>query len=127
MLAAMSYLPILLFGLMCCAAWLAWGLPWVAAPALALVYLLASLACLLAYYLDKAAARAGRRRISERSLLLLGLAGGWPGALLAQQWFRHKSSKQAFRRKFWCTVLFNGGLFILFLYLASPAGPLHQR
>ncbi|WP_307720873.1 DUF1294 domain-containing protein [Pseudoduganella lutea] len=40
----------------------------------------ASLATFLAYFLDKRAARAGRRRTPERTLLLFGLAGGWPGA-----------------------------------------------
>jgi len=109
----MSTLPIILFVLVYCAVSLAWGVSHLVAA----VYLVASTACVIAYYLDKSAARAGRRRISERSLLLLGLAGGWPGAILAQQWFRHKSSKQAFRVKFWCTVLLNTGLFI---YCASP-------
>lgn len=71
------------------------------------LYITASLVCLLLYALDKKAAQAGRRRISERTLLLVGLAGGWPGALLAQQWFRHKSSKRAFLLKFWATVLIN--------------------
>lgn len=109
----MSYLPIVLFVLVYLAVCLAWGVSHLVAAA----YLAASIACVIAYYLDKSAARAGRRRISERSLLLLGLAGGWPGAILAQQWFRHKSSKQAFRVKFWCTVLLNTGLFV---YCASP-------
>jgi len=40
------------------------------------------------------------------------LAGGWPGAILAQQWLRHKSSKLAFRRWFWCSVALNMALLI---------------
>jgi uncharacterized membrane protein YsdA (DUF1294 family) len=35
------------------------------------------------------------------------LACGWPGALLAQQLLRHKSSKQAFVAVFWATVIAN--------------------
>jgi uncharacterized membrane protein YsdA (DUF1294 family) len=35
---------------------------------------------------------------------LLGLAGGWPGALLAQQLLRHKCSKGSFVAVFWITV-----------------------
>lgn len=77
------------------------------ALALVLVYATCSLACLIAYARDKAAARAGRRRIPERTLLLLGLAGGWPGALLAQRWLRHKTAKRSFLLKFWCTVVLN--------------------
>jgi uncharacterized membrane protein YsdA (DUF1294 family) len=75
--------------------------------ALAALYCVASLACFAVYALDKSAARAGRRRTPESSLLLLGLAGGWPGGLLAQRWLRHKSSKQAFLFKFRLTVFLN--------------------
>ncbi|MEC5161128.1 MULTISPECIES: DUF1294 domain-containing protein [unclassified Janthinobacterium] len=80
-----------------------WGLPyWVAAT-----YLFASALCFIAYAVDKSAAKAKRRRTPERTLLLLGLACGWPGAVLAQQWLRHKSSKASFRWKFWGTVALN--------------------
>ena len=78
------------------------------------VYLALSIVCLLAYAIDKSAAVAGRWRLSEQSLLLLGLAGGWPGALIAQQLFRHKSSKASFRNAFWGTVVINVAAFILF-------------
>jgi uncharacterized membrane protein YsdA (DUF1294 family) len=67
-------------------------------------YLLASIVCFAAYALDKSAARAGARRTPERTLLLLGLAGGWPGAVLAQQWLRHKTRKQPFQVLFWLSV-----------------------
>lgn len=75
---------------------------------LAALYGFASLACFIAYALDKTAARQARHRTPERTLLLLGLAGGWPGGLLAQQLLRHKSSKPSFQLKFWCTVALNG-------------------
>jgi len=71
----------------------------------AALYAVASAACFIAYALDKSAARQGRRRTPERTLLLLGLAGGWPGGLAAQQLLRHKSSKTSFLLKFWLTVL----------------------
>ena len=48
-----------------------------------------------------------RPRTPERTLLLLGLVGGWPGAVLAQQWLRHKTSKRSFQQMFWFTVLVN--------------------
>lgn len=70
-------------------------------------YLVASLLSLIAYALDKSAAKRAAWRTQESTLHLLALAGGWPGALLAQQLFRHKSSKSAFRRIFWLTVLIN--------------------
>jgi uncharacterized membrane protein YsdA (DUF1294 family)/cold shock CspA family protein len=71
------------------------------------IYAGASLIAFVAYALDKAAARAGRWRTQESTLHLLALIGGWPGALLAQRQFRHKTSKTSFRVVFWTTVLLN--------------------
>lgn len=59
------------------------------------------------YALDKSAARRGGQRIPESSLHLVGLAGGWPGALVAQQQLRHKTVKQPFQSVFWVTVALN--------------------
>lgn len=70
-------------------------------------YLAASLAAFLAYALDKSAARNGRWRTQESTLHLIGLAGGWPGALAAQRLLRHKSRKQSFQIVFWATVVLN--------------------
>jgi uncharacterized membrane protein YsdA (DUF1294 family) len=74
---------------------------------LAATYGIASVLCFAAYAVDKSAARAGRRRVRERTLLMLGLACGWPGAVLAQQCLRHKSAKPAFLWRSWGTVLLN--------------------
>jgi uncharacterized membrane protein YsdA (DUF1294 family) len=79
---------------------------------LASFYGVASVACFIAYALDKSAAIERRQRISERTLLLLGLFCGWPGALLAQRMLRHKSSKTSFLLKFWLTVLVNVALLV---------------
>ncbi len=75
-----------------------------------------SVATYAVYALDKSAARRKRRRVPERTLHLLALLGGWPGALLAQQRLRHKSGKPAFLRVFWLTVLLNGVLLMLLLW-----------
>lgn len=80
---------------------------------LALVYLAASLVTFVAYAIDKAAAARRDRRTPETTLHLLALAGGWPGALLAQQWLRHKSVKADFRATFWGTVVFNVAGFVV--------------
>ncbi|MDZ4134290.1 MAG: DUF1294 domain-containing protein [Paracoccaceae bacterium] len=50
-----------------------------------------------AFGLDKRRAKMGDWRLPERVLLLLALGGGWPGAKLAQHWYRHKTRKQPFR------------------------------
>lgn len=82
-------------------------------------YLVASLLTFIMYALDKSAARKRAWRTQESTLHLLSLAGGWPGALIAQQKLRHKSQKQSFRFVFWITVLLNCGGFI---WLFTPTG-----
>nr|WP_229419515.1 DUF1294 domain-containing protein [Pseudoduganella dura] len=73
----------------------------------------------IAYAIDKRAARAGRRRTSERTLLLIGLAGGWPGALLAQRLVRHKSSKKSFQVRFRISVAASVAFTLALLHAAS--------
>ncbi len=75
--------------------------------ALCAVYALTSVATFALYAFDKSAAIGRRRRVSERTLHLWALLGGWPGALAAQRLLRHKSSKRPFRAVFWLTVLAN--------------------
>jgi uncharacterized membrane protein YsdA (DUF1294 family)/cold shock CspA family protein len=85
-----------------------WGLPnwlWGAYTAL-------SMATFIVYALDKRAALRGEWRVAENTLHALSLAGGWPGALLAQHTLRHKSSKPSFRRVYWTTVVLNLGAFV---------------
>jgi len=89
---------------------------------LPLFYLGASLATFVAYAIDKSAAKRGEWRTSEQSLHLLALFGGWPGALLAQETLRHKSSKKEFRSVFWATVALNiVGCFSMAAYVRSLA------
>ena len=80
------------------------------------VYAVASMAAFVAYGMDKSAARRQLRRTPERTLHALGLAGGWPGALIAQSLFRHKTRKQPFQAVFWTTSALNcAGLAALLL------------
>ena len=82
-----------------------WRLPgWVWAG-----YGVASVVTYLLYHGDKRAAQAGRWRVPEARLLMAGLLGGWPGAIVAQQTLRHKSTKASFRAAFWGTVVLNLG------------------
>lgn len=82
------------------------------------VYGIASVVCFLFYAADKSAARAGRWRVPERTLLMLGLCCGWPGGMVAQRWLRHKSVKASFRWRFWVTVFLNVAALgaLVFLY-----------
>jgi len=83
------------------------------------LYLAASLVTFIIYAMDKSAAKKGAWRTQESTLHLLSLAGGWPGAMVAQQKLRHKSKKQNFRIIFWITVLLNIGIFV---WWHTPAG-----
>lgn len=58
-----------------------------------------------AYGIDKRRSSNGGRRVRERTLHLMALAGGWPGALLGQRMFRHKTKKVSFLVGFWLTVI----------------------
>lgn len=78
-----------------------------------------SIVAFMAYAFDKSAARNGRWRTQENTLHLLALAGGWPGALVAQQHLRHKSAKPSFLIVFWATVVLNCGTLV---WLLTPAG-----
>jgi uncharacterized membrane protein YsdA (DUF1294 family) len=82
-------------------------------------YLVASAITLCVYAWDKLAAVQNRWRTTEFTLLAFGLAGGWPGALIAQGALRHKSKKQPFQILFWATVLLNCGALG---WLSSAAG-----
>lgn len=97
---------------------LAWGpVPvWVL-----VVYLGVSAITFGSYAIDKSAARLRQRRVAETSLILLGMFGGWPGAILAQQLLRHKTAKPSFRAVFWASVLLN-----VFVFVALNAPGLAQ-
>lgn len=108
-----SYFAIPAFALVFLVAALLWRVPkWAAG-----LYLAASVVCFIAYAIDKSAATAGRWRVSEGTLIFLGLACGWPGAIIAQQVLRHKSNKPSFRSAFWGSVVLN---VIGFIGLSSP-------
>lgn len=75
--------------------------------AVLVAYFLFSIVSFYLYRQDKIAAQHDRWRTSEATLHLADLLGGWPGALIAQRRYRHKSSKSSFQIGFWTTVLLN--------------------
>lgn len=84
---------------------------------LAQVYLILSAVTLLMYGLDKLFAINKKQRISEKTLHVVALLGGWPGAYLGQQLFKHKTSKKTFMRTFWFLVFINAVvLAVIFKY-----------
>lgn len=87
-------------------------------PALVMmIYLVTSLITFIVYGLDKVAARQRMARTPERTLHLLALLGGWPGAVLAQSLFRHKWRKGSFMGTFRLVSAINAGGVIGWLVL----------
>ena len=68
--------------------------------------------------IDKRRARRdSRARIPENTLHLISLLGGWPGALLGQSLFRHKTLKLSFRVRLWVIIAMHLVLIIAWAYL----------
>ena len=86
---------------------------------LVLFYLGGSTLTFILYAYDKSKAKRGAWRTPESTLHLFALAGGLPGAAIAQQTLRHKSQKKEFRFVFWLTVIAN---FCALAWLMSPSG-----
>ena len=76
-------------------------------PFVIVVYIAMGILTYFIYSEDKKMALNNERRVSEKNLLALSLFGGWIGALIAQQKFRHKTKKTSFQMSFWTTVFFN--------------------
>lgn len=77
-------------------------------------YAVLGLVTYLMYAKDKAAAQRNEWRTPESTLHLLSVFGGWVGAMVAQNYLRHKSQKVDFRMTYYLTVLINlAGLLVL--------------
>lgn len=74
------------------------------------LYALVSFASFYIYLLDKQSAQRHGRRVSEVILFILAFCGGWPGSLMAQELFRHKTQKLSFQFLFWLAVALNVGI-----------------
>ncbi|KAH8649302.1 hypothetical protein BX600DRAFT_474887 [Xylariales sp. PMI_506] len=89
------------------------GLFWWAGVHLPLhVYLVFSLSSFLLYGYDKHRATNSGWRVREVMLHSLDFVGGWPGGMLAQGFFRHKTRKTSFQIVFWATVLLHDSLWL---------------
>ena len=71
------------------------------------------------YGADKMAARKGLRRVPEATLLVFGVTGGWPGAIVGQQLFRHKTQKQPFKTYFFISVVVSIAMMAVVYHLSS--------
>jgi uncharacterized membrane protein YsdA (DUF1294 family) len=87
------------------------------------LHVFSSLLALVLYGYDKRQAKNKGSRIPERVLHWVEGLGGWPGALLAQQIFRHKRSKAPYMAMFRVIVLTNLSLWLIggFFYWSYSA------
>ena len=82
-------------------------------------YLVIGVVTFFVYAKDKRAAINGNWRVPEKTLHILSVAGGWLGALIAQDKLRHKTQKQPFRAIYWLTVVIKVAAFV---WTLTPSG-----
>ena len=82
-----------------------------------LIYAVASALAFGLYWYDKKQAQTGQWRTPENVLQGAELLGGWPGALVAQQMFRHKTRKLSYQVFFWLIVTLHQVVWIDILFL----------
>ncbi|MEZ8718815.1 DUF1294 domain-containing protein [Vibrio splendidus] len=87
--------------------------------ALLVWYLVIGVVTFFVYAKDKRAAINGNWRVPEKTLHSFSVAGGWLGALIAQEKLRHKTQKQPFRSIYWLTVVINVAAFA---WTLTPSG-----
>ena len=88
-------------------------------------HIVLSIITLIAYRQDKRAAQSGQPRWPERSLHRLEWLGGWPGALVASRWFRHKTRKSRYRLNRSLIILIHVLIWLAILwtvFLQPPSG-----
>ena len=83
------------------------------------LYLAMSIITFSLYGLDKWKAKKSSQRIPEKILHLSEFFGGWPGAILGQLFFRHKTSKFTYQLVFWLIVALH--LFLFYWQLTHSA------
>lgn len=78
-----------------------------------------SVATFIIYAIDKFEAKHDMWRTPEKTLHIMELCCGWPGAMLAHKVLRHKSYKKSFRQMFWVMVVLNVIMLMCFLKLVK--------
>ena len=79
------------------------------------VVVLMSVLTFVVFGFDNRQALKGRgKRVPEKTIHVLALIGGWPGALAGQRVFRHKTIKMRFRIVLWLII----GMHLILLLIA---------
>ena len=70
-------------------------------------YTALSILTFVAFGVDKYKAKYNKLRVPESTLHIYSLFGGWPGALVGQRLFRHKTLKQPFKKRLHISIFLN--------------------
>jgi len=87
-------------------------------------YWILSILTMFLYGKDKAHAATHQWRIPESYLHILELMGGWPGALMAQNDFRHKTRRSTYLWLLWGIIALHLMAWALYFYWAARQAPL---
>jgi uncharacterized membrane protein YsdA (DUF1294 family) len=68
------------------------------------------------YGWDKRQAQKDNWRTPESRLHLLAFAGGWPGAMFGQRFFRHKTQKLSFKLLTWLAAVTQLAFLVVVIY-----------
>lgn len=82
-------------------------------------YIFMSMLTILFYGADKRWSMTGHWRMPEVYFHVFAILGGWPGALLAQAEFQHKTKKSVFTRILWGIIALHGAFWLRYLLAAS--------
>lgn len=88
-------------------------------PWAGLFYLVASVITFCLYWIDKKRAGTDASRVPEARLHFFEFLGGWIGAFIAQQLFRHKTRKISFQIIFWLIIIAHEVFWINRVFLDS--------
>lgn len=84
-----------------------------------ILYPVMSLVTYASYADDKSRAKRNNWRISEQTLHLYELAGGWLGGFIAQRVLHHKSRKESYQAVFWAIVIIHYIAWLFWLFFGK--------
>ncbi|WP_372767421.1 DUF1294 domain-containing protein [Pseudoalteromonas sp.] len=67
------------------------------------------------YGIDKYKAKRDKVRVPKSTLHIYSVIGGWPGAMIGQHVFRHKTVKKPFKRFFYGCIFVNLFCFVAYI------------
>jgi uncharacterized membrane protein YsdA (DUF1294 family)/cold shock CspA family protein len=91
-------------------------------PIPVIVYPVMSLITYSLYFEDKSRAKRKQWRVSESTLHISELLGGWPGGFIAQRVLKHKNRKRSYQTEFWLVVIIHYMACLFWLFWGRRLG-----